>query len=64
MTTDKRTTMICKKCNGRLEVLRICSRVLLQCADCKHKYHIREVPDQLDNGNEELLNCYNCLVYD
>jgi len=56
--------MTCKKCNGRLEVLRICSRVLLQCADCNHKYHIHEVLDQLDNETEKLLNCYTCLVYD
>ena len=56
--------MICRKCNGRLEVLRICSRVLVQCADCKHKYHIHEVLEQLDSETEELLNCYTCLIYD
>jgi len=64
MYSDKRTTMKCGKCNGRLEILRICSRVLMQCGKCKHKYHINEVLDQLDTETEELLNCYTCFVYD
>jgi hypothetical protein len=56
--------MICRKCNGRLDILRVCSRVFMQCADCKHKYSIHEVLDQLDSETEKLLNCYTCLVYD
>jgi hypothetical protein len=56
--------MICRKCDGRLEILRICSRVLVQCVECKHKYHIHEVVDQLDSETENLLNRYTCLVYD
>jgi len=56
--------MKCKKCEGRLEVLRMCRRVRLRCTACNHEYHIHEVADRLDKETEAILERYTCLIYD
>jgi uncharacterized protein (DUF983 family) len=56
--------MKCKKCEGRLEVLRMCRRVRLRCVVCGHEYHIHEVADRLDKETEAVLERYTCLIYD
>lgn len=56
--------MQCKKCNDRLEVVRMCSRVRMRCVGCRCEYQIHEVADQLDDETEALLERYTCLIYD
>jgi len=56
--------MKCKKCEGRLEVLRMCRRVRLRCVTCGHEYQIHEVADRLDNETAAILEKYTCLIYD
>ena len=56
--------MTCKKCEGRLEVLRMCRRVRLRCVACGHEYHIHEVADRLDEETSAILERYTCLIYD
>ena len=56
--------MQCKKCDGKLEVLRMCRRVRLKCANCQHQYQIHEVADQLDAETEAILERYTCIIYD
>lgn len=56
--------MKCKRCQGRLEVLRACRKVRLRCAGCGHEYQIHEVADQLDQETEEILSRYTSIIYD
>jgi len=56
--------MKCKKCQGKLEVLRMCRRVRLRCAACRQEYRIHEVADQLDAETEALLANYPAIIYD
>lgn len=56
--------MKCRECKGKLEIRRSCSRVRLQCRDCRREYQIHEVADQLDAETEEKLGWYTSLIYD
>ena len=56
--------MECKKCQGRLEVLRACWKVRLKCQQCSTEFHIHEVADQLDGETEALLERYPSIIYD
>jgi hypothetical protein len=56
--------MNCKKCKGKLEVLRMCRKIRLRCIDCGEKYQIHEVADQLDRKTEEILERYTSIIYD
>lgn len=56
--------MQCKKCKGKLEVLRMCRRVRLKCTECQHQYQVHEVADQLDAETEAILERYTCIIYD
>lgn len=56
--------MECKKCDGRLEVLRACWKIRMQCQKCRTEFHIHEVADQLDPETEELLARYPSIIYD
>ena len=56
--------MKCKKCNEKLEILRRCRKVRLQCRGCGKEYHIHEVADQLDKETEELLSNHISIIYD
>jgi hypothetical protein len=56
--------MKCKKCKGKLEVLRMCRKVRLRCTVCRHEYQIHEVADQLDERTEAVLAQYTCIIYE
>ena len=56
--------MKCKKCNGELEVLRICRAVKMCCTNCGGRFAIHEVIDQLDEETELQLENYNVIIYD
>jgi len=56
--------MRCKKCKGKLEILRMCRKIRMQCKECGREYQIREIADQLDPATEELLERYNTIIYD
>lgn len=56
--------MKCKKCNGKLEILRMCRRIRMQCKGCGQEYHIHEVADQLDPETEAMLERYTVIIYD
>ncbi len=56
--------MKCKKCQGPLEVDRVCRAVQVRCSKCKGRFKISEVADQLDEETELLLEKYNVIVYD
>lgn len=56
--------MECKKCGGRLEILRACWKVRMKCRKCGAEYRIHEVSDQLDSETEELLARYPSIIYD
>jgi len=56
--------MKCLKCDGILEVLRMCRRLRMRCSLCGEEFHIHEVADQLDAETEELLDRYNAIIYD
>ena len=56
--------MKCKKCKGRLEILRMCRKVRMQCKDCGAEFQIHEVADQLDSETEEILERYTSIIYD
>ncbi len=56
--------MQCRKCREKLEVVRRCSQVLLQCQGCGKNYKIHEVAIDLDKETEEILARYTCIVYD
>jgi len=56
--------MKCKKCNGKLEILRACRKIRMQCKKCGKEYQIHEVADQLDKETEEILASYTAIIYD
>jgi DNA-directed RNA polymerase subunit M/transcription elongation factor TFIIS len=56
--------MKCNKCNGKLEILRMCRKVRMQCKKCGREYQIHEVADQLDPETEEILERYTTIIYD
>ena len=56
--------MKCKECKGKLEVLRMCRKVCMQCKGCGKEYQIHEVADQLDRETEEMLARYTTIIYD
>ena len=56
--------MKCKKCKGKLEILRMCRKIRMQCKDCRQEYQIQEIVDQLDPESEEILERYNVIIYD
>jgi len=56
--------MRCKKCVGKLEVLRACGKVQMRCRSCKKEYQIHEVADQLNPEIEAILENYTAIIYD
>ncbi len=56
--------MKCKKCQGILEVHRVCRGISMRCRQCNSRFQISEVVDQLDEETELLLEKYNVIVYD
>jgi len=56
--------MRCKKCVGKLEILRSCGKVQMRCRSCKKEYQIHEVADQLNRETEEILESYTAIIYD
>jgi uncharacterized protein (DUF983 family) len=56
--------MKCKKCGGRLEVLRVCRKVRMRCTTCRQEYQIHEVADQLDAQTEATLARFTSIIYD
>jgi DNA-directed RNA polymerase subunit M/transcription elongation factor TFIIS len=56
--------MKCKKCKGKLKILRMCRRIRLQCQKCGHEFQIHEVAKQLDPETEEILEQYTAIIYD
>jgi len=56
--------MKCKKCTGRLEILRMCRKVRMQCNKCKQEYQIHEIADQLDPETVEILERFTAIIYD
>jgi DNA-directed RNA polymerase subunit M/transcription elongation factor TFIIS len=56
--------MECKKCGGRLEVLRACWKIGMKCGKCNTEFHIHEVSDQLDAETEALLEQFPSIIYD
>ena len=56
--------MKCKECKGKLEILRMCRKVRMQCKGCGNEYQIHEVADQLDRETEEMLARHTTIIYD
>ena len=56
--------MKCKKCEGKLEILRMCRKIRMQCSECRQEYQIHEIADQLDPETEEILERYTVIIYD
>ena len=56
--------MRCKKCIGKLEILRTCGKVQMRCRNCNKEYQIHEVADQLNPETEEILESYTAIIYD
>ena len=56
--------MKCPKCEGKLEVLRRCRKIHLQCSTCRQEYQVHEVAGELDRKTEELLAHYPAIIYD
>lgn len=56
--------MKCKKCDGKLEVHRMCRRVRMRCTSCRHEYQIHEVAKDLDQETETILEKYTAIIYD
>ena len=56
--------MECRKCKGRLEILRMCRKIRMQCKKCGEEFQIHQVADQLDPETEELLQQYTTIIYD
>jgi len=56
--------MRCRKCSGKLEILRECRKIRMQCRECKQEYQIHEVADQLDPETEDALERYTAIIYD
>ena len=56
--------MKCRKCEGTLEVLRMCRRVRMRCQKCGQEYQIHEVASDLDPATEAILERYTTIIYD
>jgi len=56
--------MKCKKCFGKLEILRTCRKVKMRCRNCKKEYQIHEVAGQLNPETEEILKGFTAIIYD
>lgn len=56
--------MNCEKCGDKLEVVRRCRQVRLQCRGCMKEYQIHEVASRLDSETEEELSKYTTIIYD
>jgi len=56
--------MKCRKCNGKLEILRRCRKIRMQCQRCRREYQIHEIADQLDSETEEMLEHFTAIIYD
>jgi len=56
--------MKCEKCGDKLEVVRRCSQVRLQCRGCQKEFKIHEVAARLDSETEEELGKYTTIIYD
>ncbi len=56
--------MKCPECEGKLEVLRLCRKVLLRCGTCRREYQVHEVVGELDRETEKLLARYPAIIYD
>jgi ribosomal protein L37AE/L43A len=56
--------MKCPGCKEKLEVLRMCSRIRLQCRGCGRQYQLNEVAHLLDEETEAFLGRYTCIIYD
>jgi DNA-directed RNA polymerase subunit M/transcription elongation factor TFIIS len=56
--------MKCRKCEGPLEILRMCRKIRMQCRKCGQEYQIHEVADQLDAETEAILERYTVIIYD
>jgi hypothetical protein len=56
--------MKCKKCQGKLEVLRLCRRVRMRCRGCGKEYQIHEIAAEMDRETEEILEQYTTIIYD
>jgi DNA-directed RNA polymerase subunit M/transcription elongation factor TFIIS len=56
--------MKCKKCEGPLEVRRMCRRVRMKCKRCGREYQIHEVAGELDAATEAILERYTAIIYD
>ena len=56
--------MTCKKCNGKLDVVRMCRKVRLRCKRCLHEYQVHEIAEQLDSKTEAILGQYTSIIYD
>ncbi len=56
--------MECIKCEGTLEVFRICRAIKMRCNQSNATFAIHEVAYQLDKETECLLEQYNVIIYD
>ncbi len=56
--------MRCRKCEGKLHVLRSCRKVRLRCSDCGREYRIHEIASDLDEETEAALSVYTSIIYD
>jgi len=56
--------MKCKKCEGQLEILRMCRKIRMHCRKCGQEYQIHEVADQVDLETEKILERYTAIIYD
>jgi hypothetical protein len=61
---EKDIQMKCKKCEGKLEILRMCRKIRMQCSECRQEYQIHEIADQLDPETEQTLERYTVIIYD
>ncbi len=53
-----------KDCGQKLEVARRCREVKLRCCGCGREYSIHELASELDRETEQILERYNCIIYD
>lgn len=56
--------MNCRKCGGKLKVVRRCRQVRMQCTACGLEYQIHEVASDLDAETEAILDRYTSIIYD
>lgn len=57
-------TITCEKCGAKLQVVRRCRQVRLQCTGCQREYRIHEVASRLDSATEAILGQYTTIIYD